>query len=76
VLGWLESFAIAAEDPDDPHPVRSSDAGDDYLVALSARARAVLVSGDKHLLRLAADIPVVSPGEFLHIVEERRTSNS
>jgi predicted nucleic acid-binding protein len=55
-------------DPDEEPPVRSEDPGDDYLIALAAAERAVLVSGDKHLLALADRIPVYSPREFIDLV--------
>jgi putative PIN family toxin of toxin-antitoxin system len=49
-----------------PHPgLRSADPGDDYLIALAAARSAMLVSGDRHLLDLAARIPVESPASFL-----------
>ena len=65
VLDWLASTADMAEDPHDQPTVRSSDPGDDYLIALAESERAVLVSGDDHLLELADEIPVFSPSEFL-----------
>ena len=65
VLDWLASAADMATDPDDPPSVRSRDPGDDYLIALAESERAVLVSGDEHLLGLADEIPVVTPAELL-----------
>ncbi len=65
VVAWIGGSATAAPDPDDPPPVRSSDPEDDYLIAVASAARALLVSGDKHLLELASAIPVFSPREFL-----------
>jgi putative PIN family toxin of toxin-antitoxin system len=62
---WLERAATTAPDPDDPPPVRSPDPGDDYLIALAASQRAVLVSGEGHLLGLAGEAPVLAPREFL-----------
>jgi predicted nucleic acid-binding protein len=52
-------------DPEGPPAVRSSDPGDDYLVALAARENVPLVSGDDHLLVLRDRAPVFSPREFL-----------
>jgi predicted nucleic acid-binding protein len=49
--------------------VRSSDPGDDYLIALAAEQNAALVSGDRHLLDLKGRIPVYSPRDFLELVE-------
>lgn len=72
LIRWLETFATVAEDPSEPPPVRSPDPGDDYLIALAAQEQAVLVSGDEHLLGLAAVIPARSPAAFLRLLEERR----
>jgi len=62
---WLRESATDVSDPDDPPPVRSADPGDDYLIALAASQRAVLVSGDRHLLDLRDEIPVFPPALFL-----------
>ncbi|MGI8425314.1 MAG: hypothetical protein ACR2FO_01070 [Actinomycetota bacterium] len=43
----------------------SADPGDDYLISLAQANTALLVSGDKHLLALKGEIPVLSPAEFL-----------
>ncbi len=68
VVDWLRRTATIALDPDDPPPVRSRDAGDDYLIALAAAQSALLVSGDDHLLQLADRIPVYPPAEFLEVL--------
>lgn len=65
VVDWLASTAEMAEDPDDPPGITSRDPGDDYLIALAERERAVLVSGDDHLQELADAIPVLTPAAFL-----------
>lgn len=62
---WLTASATVAADPNGEPPVRSQDPGDDYLIALAASERAVLVSGDRHLLDLATAIPVQTPRDFL-----------
>lgn len=59
----LESTATKARDPDKPER-RSRDAGDDYLLALAEASLAVLVSGDRDLLDMGADLPIYSPLEF------------
>jgi putative PIN family toxin of toxin-antitoxin system len=64
-VAWLVRSAEVAPDPAGPPSVRSVDPGDDYLIALAAAQRAVIVSGDAHLTSLAPSIPVRSPGEFL-----------
>jgi hypothetical protein len=67
-LGWLSGIGRHVDDPQAAPPVRSDDPGDDYLIALAASQGAALVSGDQHLLALAARIPVYSPREFLELV--------
>lgn len=69
-VGWLVAGAMRADDAEDP-PVRSADPGDDYLIALAARERAALVSGDKHLLDLRGRLPVYSPRDFLDLIAAR-----
>jgi putative PIN family toxin of toxin-antitoxin system len=68
-VGWVRRIAVIARDPGEPHAVRSTDAGDDYLIALAFSQRAPLVSGDRHLLALAGDIPVLSPRDFLRLLD-------
>jgi predicted nucleic acid-binding protein len=65
----LRTHAEVTPDPIEPPAIRSSDPDDDYLIALAARVRAPLVSGDRHLLALAGRIPVRSPREFLDELE-------
>lgn len=67
-VALLRSAAIVAADPGDS-PRRSADPGDDYLPALAESEHAVLVSGDEHLLRLAANMPVRAPRAFLQSLE-------
>jgi len=64
-VDWLGRSATVAADPSGPPPVHSDDPGDDYLVALAAAERAVLVSGDVHLTSLASRMPVRTPAEFI-----------
>lgn len=67
-LAWLrESAEIVADPPDEP-PVHSPDPGDDYLIALAAHERVPLVSGDKHLLGLADELPILTPAQFLELL--------
>lgn len=68
-MAWIAADAIAAPDPDTDPPIRSEDPGDDYLIALAASQRAVLVSGDDHLLRLTGKFPIYSPKDFLDLLE-------
>lgn len=59
------------EDPDAPPVVLSADPGDNYLIAIAAAARAVIVSGDGHLLDLADQLPVYSPANFLALLDRQ-----
>jgi uncharacterized protein len=61
----LRELAELVPDPNEPPPVRSADSKDDHLLALAARERVPLVSGDTHLLALQEDAPVFSPRAFL-----------
>jgi uncharacterized protein len=70
-VDWLERTATVARDPDGPPPVRTVDPDDDYLVTLAADQRAMLVSGDRHLLALAGDFPVITPAGFLATIADR-----
>jgi len=64
-VAWLARSAELAVDPGGPPPVHSEDPGDDYVIALAASQRAVIVSGDRHLTSLAPGVPVRTPAEFL-----------
>ena len=66
----LRRGARVARDPDTPAR-RSADPGDDYLLALAEAERAVLVSGDQHLLALANELPIQTPRRFLDALAER-----
>ena len=56
--------ALLATDPPEPAR-RSADPGDDYLLALAEQERALLVSGDRHLLELADRFPIQTARAFL-----------
>ena len=70
-VAFLRSTAVLASDPPAP-PRRSPAPGDDYLLALAEGEKAVVVSGDQHLLELADQFPVRSPRDFLEVLETRR----
>jgi putative PIN family toxin of toxin-antitoxin system len=70
LVALLHDEADLRPDPADAPSVRSSDWGDDYLIALAAAAQAVLVSGDNHLLALSDELPVRSPASFLTEIEQ------
>jgi putative PIN family toxin of toxin-antitoxin system len=64
-LDQVRSEATMARDPSEPAPLKSSDAGDDYLLALAYDQKAVLVSGDSDLLALSGGAPICAPADFL-----------
>jgi putative PIN family toxin of toxin-antitoxin system len=72
---FIELLKHQGEIVDDPElslPIHSSDPDDDYLIALAAMTRSVIVSGDHHLLDLADRLPVHSPAAFLEILTAER----
>lgn len=69
LLEILLRNSTSFQDPDKAPDVRSPDPDDDYLIALAAESRSVLVSGDSDLLGLSGQIPVRSPIEFLAMLE-------
>jgi hypothetical protein len=67
-VSFLRDTAILASDP--PAPTRRSpDPSDDYLLALAESQKAIVVSGDQHLLELANRFPIRSPRAFLEALE-------
>jgi uncharacterized protein len=70
-VSWVRGHGTLAEDPAEPPPMRSPDPDDDYLVALAVSRRAFLVTGDQHLLGLRADLPILTPAQF--VLELRHT---
>ena len=68
-VAWIGRSALLAADPEGEPPVRAADPADDYLIALAAAERAVLVSGDSHLTMLADRFPVRTPAAFLASLE-------
>ena len=69
-MEWLDRSATIVPDPDEPAPRASKDPGDDYLTALAAHEHAALVSGDHHLLELAAGLPIYAPADFLSVLDQ------
>jgi len=69
-VSWARDHGTLGEDPPEPPPVRSPDPDDDYLLALAIRRRAFLVTGDQHLLGLRADLPILTPAEFVTKLRE------
>ncbi len=67
----IRTSADFRHDPPGPPARRSSDPGDDYVLALAEGAQALMVSGDRHLLGLAGTHPVYSPADFLALLGPR-----
>ena len=65
----LQDVGEVVMEPAGPPPVHSNDPGDDYLLALAARERTPLVSGDGHVLALGDRLPISSPRAFLEQLE-------
>jgi putative PIN family toxin of toxin-antitoxin system len=68
----LRRAARVLSDPERPPSVHSTDPGDDYLIALAEVGQAIIVSGDGHLLGLAAQLPVFAPVDFLAQLDRQR----
>jgi uncharacterized protein len=68
VIEWIRRSAVIAGDSDRSGSVSSRDPGDEYLIALLTAERALLVSGDEHLLELGTKLPIFSPAAFLGLV--------
>jgi len=66
-VGMIRDKGLRAKDPAS-QPPRSRDPRDDYLLALAEATGALLVSGDRDLLGLSQELPVMSPGEFLELL--------
>jgi putative PIN family toxin of toxin-antitoxin system len=67
LIELLRQAALFAPDPPEPEP-RAADPGDDYLIALAEHERAILVSGDQHLLALADILPIQTARAFLNML--------
>lgn len=67
-LALLGEGATVVEDRSRDPSIRTEDPHDDFVVALAEASRAVIVSGDQHLLSMAGRLPVQSPAEFLRFV--------
>jgi uncharacterized protein len=61
----VRSIARVEPDPDELPPIRCSDPDDDYLITLAFSQNAALVSGDPHLLDLAAKAPIFRAAAYL-----------
>jgi putative PIN family toxin of toxin-antitoxin system len=67
-LALLGEGATVVEDRSRDRSFRTEDPHGDFVVVLAEASRAVIVSGDQHLLSMAGRLPVQSPAEFLRFV--------
>jgi putative PIN family toxin of toxin-antitoxin system len=70
LIDLLGRAAMIVDDPLGPPPLVSRDPGDDYLLCLAVRSRAALVTGDRDLLTIAADLPIYSPAGFITAIAQ------
>lgn len=64
-LAFLRRLGTVEPDPDQPAPLSCPDPKDEYLLALAYSQKAVLVSGDAHLLEIGSGAPICAPSDFL-----------
>jgi uncharacterized protein len=66
LIEGLRRDASLVPDPTDPPPFRCDDPGDDYVVSLAFHQKAIIVTGDKHLLDLGGrGAPIVMPVDLV-----------
>lgn len=70
VLALIGETATLHADPSPRPGARTNDPDDEYLVTLAEAARAVIVTGDRHLLSLSGSLPVRSPADFLLFAQQ------
>ncbi len=64
-LAFIRRQGTLKPDSPQPAPRSSPDPGDEYLLALAYSQKAVLVTGDSHLLEIAPGAPICAPADFL-----------
>jgi putative PIN family toxin of toxin-antitoxin system len=69
-INWIRDHGRLGDDPTVAPPVGSRDPDDDYLLALAIEQRGYLVTGDQDLLVLNADLPILTPAQFVAKLRE------
>lgn len=70
LMEGLRRDASLVPDPVDPPPLRCDDPEDDYLIALAFHQKALIVSGDAHLLDLSdRGAPILAPVDLVGQLE-------
>ena len=64
-LAFLGRLATVASDPGSPAPISCPDPRDNYLLNLAYAQKAILITGDSHLLEIASGAPICAPADFL-----------
>jgi putative PIN family toxin of toxin-antitoxin system len=63
-LAFIGKQGTLARDPDQPAPLSCPDPKDEYMLALAYAQKAVLITGDSHLLDLSGGAPICAPADF------------
>jgi uncharacterized protein len=63
-LAFIRQHGTLVSDPEQPAPLSCPDPDDEYLLALAYAQKAVLVTGDSHLLEIASGAPICAPSDF------------
>lgn len=63
-LAFVGRLGTLVPDPKLLAPRSSQDPNDDYLLALAYSQKAVLVSGDSHLLEIGGGVPICAPADL------------
>lgn len=71
LLAYLHDTAVMVDDPEQTSQQRSPDLDDEYLIVLAEYSKAVVVSGDRHLLGLKDHLPIYTPADFLNMLMRR-----
>lgn len=63
-LAFIGRQGTLVPDPNRPAPLSCPDPDDEYLLALAYAQKAVLVTGDSHLLEIGRGAPICGPADF------------
>jgi len=63
-LAFIGRQGTLVPDPKEPAPLSCPDPDDEYLLSFAYTQKAVLVTGDSHLLEIASGAPICAPADF------------
>lgn len=72
MLALIVDDGVLLPDPAGHPAIASRDQADNYLILLAEAVHSPLVSGDEDLLSLAGQVRVLSPAQFLRVLEGRK----